>query len=184
MIRRLASRFKRCEHAGPAVETALAAPLITSLFITVIETANAFMLASTLENAVLHASRFGVTGAENDLPRADRVRQVIEEQTFGRVPAGDIQIETLVYQQFADIGQGEPYTDENDNDVYDEGEEFSDINGNGVWDADMAIAGLGGSGDIVLYRVSFAPRSLTGLLDWATENFTLSATVAVRNEPF
>jgi hypothetical protein len=95
-----------------------------------------------------------------------------------------VEIETLVYEQFGDIGEPEPFTDENGSGSYDEGGPFSDVNGNGMWDVDMAVAGLGDAGDIVLYRVRYAAPSLSGLMDWATERVTISATVAVRNEPF
>jgi hypothetical protein len=95
-----------------------------------------------------------------------------------------VNIETLVYEQFADIGEEEPYSDENGSGTYDEGEPYSDVNGNGQWDDDMAVAGLGSSGDIVLYRVRYAAPSPTGVHDWAGKTINISATVAVRNEPF
>lgn len=185
MIRALLKRFRSNECGSPAVEAAFAAPILLSSIIGVMETANYFFLASTLENAVLHASRFGVTGAETEgVSRTDQVRAVIARQTFGRVPMDEIIIDTLIYDSFADIGEPEPYVDLNENTVWDEGEPYTDVNGNGEWDEDMATVGLGGSGDIVLYRVTFSPSSLTGFTEWANDLITLSATVAVRNEPF
>ena len=62
---------------------------------------------------------------------------------------------TLVYENFGDVGQPEPFTDENGNGAYDAGEAFTDVNGNGGWDEDMGAAGLGGPGDVVVYQMSY-----------------------------
>ncbi|TNE60954.1 MAG: pilus assembly protein [Alphaproteobacteria bacterium] len=183
--RSLWRRFRRNDAGATVVEFAIGLPVVLSLVVGILEISNYFFLSAAIENAVLRASRFGITGATDDgTTRADQVRAIIEEYTFGRVDMDKVQIETLVYEQFADIGEPEPYTDSNDSGSYEEGEPFSDVNGNGVWDDDMATAGLGNSGDIVLYRVSYAAPSLTGVLDWASESINLTATVAVRNEPY
>ncbi len=181
------ARFFRGNQGSAAMEFGLVLPAFLSLVIGVIEVANLFFVNSALENAVLHASRYGITGSETSgasATRLDRVREIVERQTFGHVDPDTLDIETLVFEQFSDIGQPEPFADENANGQYDPGEEFSDVNGNGQWDADMGLAGLGNAGDIVLYRITYAPPSLTGFADWATSTVTLVATLAVRNEPF
>ena len=180
-IRRLA----RDRSGVAAIEAAIGLPLLLVLIIGVLEVSNLFFLSATIENAVLRASRFGVTGSTQDgVTRLDQVRAIIAEQTFGRVDMDAVEIETLVYEQFGDIGEAEPYTDENGSGTYDAGEPYTDVNGNGQWDDDMAVAGLGDAGDIVLYRVTYAAPSLSGFMDWATSNVNISATVAVRNEPY
>ena len=89
---------------------------------------------------------------------------------------------------FGDIGQPEPYTDTNTNGSYDLGEPFTDINGNGQWDADMGAAGLGGPGEIVLYKLEYDLPTMTSLLSnvigGSDGKITLKASVAVRNEPY
>lgn len=174
------------DRAGAsAVEAAIGLPMLLVLLIGVLEVSNLYFLSASIENAVLRASRFGITGAtEAGVTREDQVRAIVAEQTFGQVDMDAVEIETLVYEQFGDIGEPEPFTDENGSGTYDEGEAFSDVNGNGVWDDDMAVAGLGDAGDIVLYRVRYNAPSLSGIMDWATKRVTISATVAVRNEPF
>ena len=64
-------------------------------------------------------------------------------------------METLVYESFADIGEPEPFTDQDGNAGYNSGEPFVDVNGNGQWDEDMGEAGLGGPSDVVVYRLSY-----------------------------
>jgi Flp pilus assembly pilin Flp len=183
-LRRL-KRLARDEQGSAMIEAALGIPILLTALVGVFEIANFYFVSASVENAVLHASRFGVTGGADDgVTREDQVRAIIEKQTFGMVDMDTVVIETLVYEQFADIGEPEPFTDQNGSGDWDEGEPYADINGNGAWDDDMAIAGLGGAGDIVLYRVNYEANSLTGFMDWAHRALNISSTVAVRNEPF
>lgn len=180
-----ARSLKRNENGSALIEAALGLPILLTAMIGVFEVANFFFVSASVENAVLHASRFGITGgAEDGVTREDQVRDIIEEHTFGMVDMDTVVIETLVYQQFADIGEPEPFTDDNGNEQWDDGEDYSDVNGNGTWDDDMAVAGLGGAGDIVLYRINYEANSLTGFMDWAYRTLNVQSTVAVRNEPF
>jgi len=173
------------EEGSVLVETAVGLPVLLSVIFGVLEIGNYLFVTAAVENAVLHASRYGVTGlTEVGSSRIDQVRAVIEEQTFGRVNMDTVEVDTLVYEQFANIGQPEPFTDENGSGDWDSGEPFSDVNGNGAWDDDMGSEGLGGGGDIVVYRVRYAANSLTGVGDWATRLVNISSTVAVRNEPY
>lgn len=184
-IRHVIQRLRRSEKGSAMIEAALGLPILLTAMIGVFEIANFYFISASVENAVLHASRFGVTGSNEDgTTREEQVRAIIAKQTFGQVDMDTVQIETLVYQQFSDIGEPEPFTDQNGSGDYDDGEPFSDVNGNGVWDDDMAVAGLGGAGDIVLYRISYDANSLTGFMDWAHRLINVTSTVAVRNEPF
>lgn len=185
MLARLYRKCRKDEKGGTLVEAALGLPILLATMIGVLEVSNFFFVTAAMENAVLHASRFGVTGgSEEGVSREARLLEVIEEQTFGWIKIDDVTVETLVYEQFADIGEEEPYSDANGSESYDPGEEYSDVNGNGQWDSDMAIAGLGDAGDIVFYRISYPAPSLTGFGDWLGKTINISATVAVRNEPF
>ena len=180
------ARFLKRSDGVTTVEFAFAFPVLLSFMIGIAEVSNLMFLNIALENAVLHASRFGITGGvtEEGQTRVERVREIVENQTFGRIPGDEIAIDTQVFQQFGDIGQPEPFGDANGNGSFDAGETYTDVNGNGMWDPDMGVAGLGGAGDIVLYRVRYTAPSLTGFMDWATQAVELSAAVAVRNEPY
>lgn len=177
--------FAADESGASAVEAAFGLPILLTTIVGIFEIGHFYFVTASVENAVLHASRYGITGSvEDGVTREDKVRAVIEEQTFGSVDMDTVEIETLVYDQFSNIGEPEPYSDDNDSGSWDEGEAYNDVNGNGTWDEDMAIAGLGGGGDIVLYKISYEANSLTGFADWATRSININATVAVRNEPY
>jgi len=183
-MRRL-KHLRSDQNGSMATEFALILPVFLGLVLGVLELGNFFILASSLENAVLRASRYGITGSEfNDIPRKDQVRDIILAETNGRIPEDKLEISTQIFKQFGDIGKTEPFVDANGSGKWDPGESFSDINGNGIWDNNLAVAGLGGPGDIVLYQVSYDAPSLSGLFDWATTVWPITAAVAVRNEPF
>ena len=101
-------------------------------------------IGSSMELAVVEASRYGTTKPEIGVSRADQVLEIVETKTYGLLDMDQVELETLVYDSFADIGKPEPFTDDNGNDTYDVGEDFVDANGNGQWDADMGEAGLAG----------------------------------------
>ena len=142
-------------------------------------------IGSSIEAAVMEASRYGVTKPEEGVSRADRVLEIVAERTYGLLDMDEVQLDTLVYDSFADIGKPEPFTDDNGNAAYDEGETYLDVNGNGHWDADMGAAGLGSGGDVVVYRLRYAWGVITPLMQGILgQSVTHVASVAVRNEPF
>ncbi len=175
----------RCTRAATAVEFALILPLLLLFIVGTIETAIVLFIGSSIEAAVMEASRFGITGNEPGVSRADRVLEIVAERTYGLLDMDQVHMDTLVYQSFADIGQPEPFTDGNGNHVYDAGESFVDVNGNGQWDPDMGAAGLGGPSDVVVYRLSYDWGIVTPLMrEIMGETVTQVSSIAVRNEPF
>ena len=112
-------------------------------------------IGSSIESAVMEASRYGITGTEAGVSRADKVLEIVADRTYGLLDMDQVDMETLVYESFADIGKPEPFTDQDGNAVYNAGEPFVDVNGNGQWDADMGEAGLGGPSDVVVYRLTY-----------------------------
>jgi Flp pilus assembly pilin Flp len=176
----------RDRRGASAVEFAFVAPVILLLVFGIFEVAVAVLLASTIEESVFQASRFGATGEDaGGTPRAERVLQIVEARTYGLIDMDDVAIETLVYDNFSDVGAPEPFADADGDGRHDAGESFTDVNGNARWDADMGRAGLGGPGDIVVYRVTWDWGIMTPLLRGVLgDGLRQSASVALRNEPF
>lgn len=168
-----------------AIEFAILAPAAILAIAGIIEFSLATFVGGLLESALADASRFGVTGfAAPGQSREERVRDIVAERTFGLLDMSRIRVVSLIYPSFEDIGQPEPFTDANGNGRWDAGEAFQDINGNGTWDADMGLAGLGGPGDIVVYRLEYDWPLLTPLFAATLGGLTLRSSMAVRNEPF
>jgi Flp pilus assembly protein TadG len=180
---RLAS-FGAAEDGAAAVQFALLLPSMLLFLLGSIECAMTIFVSSTLEAAVLSASRYGITGALVGASREQRIREIIAERTFGFVNMSTVDIRTLVYPSFSAIGTSEPYNDGNRNGRRDTGESYTDSNGNNQWDMDMGAAGVGGPGDVVLYDVRYTTNGFTKFMQPIFGGFLHQATVAVRNESF
>ncbi len=178
-------RFHGDARGAAAVQFAVLAPALLLLVIGSFEVSMSLFVSGTMESAVLAASRAGVTGfTEDGVSREQRIRDIIMDRTLGFVDMDRAVIRTLVYSSFDQIGQPEPFTDDNANGVHDAGEPFNDVNGNGQWDDDMGTAGLGGPGDIVLYDIEYETGAITNLFRHIFGRVVHRAAVAVRNEPF
>jgi Flp pilus assembly pilin Flp len=183
---RFLRRLRGEQDGATVVEFALIFPVFLLAVFGGIETAIVIFISSSIEAAVLEASRYGITGGTvPGVSRESRVLEIVEDKTYGLIDMGLVDVDTLVYESFDDIGQPEPFEDANANGVYDEGEAFTDVNGNGQWDPDMGAVGLGGPSDVVVYRISYAWGIITPFMRGVMGDEVLHvSSVAVRNEPF
>lgn len=180
--------WKRKDGASSLEFAFVAMPFILTV-VGIIEVAMILFVDVLLEGALRDASRFGITGQmPPSMTREAMIRKIIDDRTMGLVNMSKVKIETLSYSSFANVGKPEPFTDQAPlNGRYDTGEPFTDVNGNGKWDADQGKSEAGGSGAVVLYRVSYDWPLLTGLLApllGSNGYVHLRVSTAVRNEPF
>jgi Flp pilus assembly pilin Flp len=183
--RRLRSISGR-EDGAAMVEFGFLAPLFIAVLCAIMEFSGIMFVQAILEGSAREASRYGITGSTvGGVSREDRIRAIVEQHTYGIIDMDQLQMETLVYENFGDVGQPEPFTDENSNGIWDSGEPFTDVNGNGTWDPDMGAAGLGGPDAVVVYLLSYDwPIMIPLFRPIFGESIHLSANIAVRNEPF
>jgi hypothetical protein len=183
-IAALVDPLRRNRDGGVAVEFALTAPLFIAMVVGVMEIGMVLATQSLMEGAVRDAARYGVTG-QDDAQRLQIIGDIIADRTIGLVDLDDATVDILTYGSFDDIGAPEPFVDDPPyNGVYDVGEAYTDINGNGQWDADQGKKGAGNASEVVLYRILYDVPSLTGLVNHLLGTMSLSATIAVRNEPY
>lgn len=176
----------RDRNGSTVVEFAIVFPVFLVMVIGIIEIAMVIFISSSIESAVLEASRFGITGGTTGgVSRQQRVLDIVNENTYGLVDMATVDVDTLVYGSFSDIGEPEPFDDANGSGSFDDGELFSDVNGNGMWDPDMGAAGLGGPSDVVVYSVTYDWGIMTPLFQGIMgDSMRHVSSVAVRNEPY
>jgi Flp pilus assembly protein TadG len=192
MLRSFPSLFRRLkanDTGSSALEFGFVAPILVLAVLGIMELGMILFVTSLLEGSVRTAARFGITGyAPASVSREQQIRDILEENTAGLIDMSQVTFTQYVYENFADIGKPEPYVDDSPaNGNYDVGESYQDVNGNGQWDSDMGIAGVGGPGAVVIYRVNYDWPLLTPYLaDILGEGgkIPLSASIVVRNEPF
>lgn len=179
--------LQRDDRGSMLIEFGLAAPIITVLLVGVLEIGLALFTMTLMEAAVRDASRFGITGRTADgKTREQAILDIVAATTLGLVDMDNAQVDILVYPNFASIG-AETYLDGNANGVYDVGETFTDKNGNGTWDGDIGNPSPGASGEVVLYRLRYDWPLFTPIIGsfiGNSDTIRLSASVAVRNEPW
>lgn len=178
------ARLRRCEAGATVVEFAIILPLLLLFVLGSIEAAVVLFIRSSMESAVLEASRFGIVAGDGT-GRAEQILKIVKARTYGLLDPDKINLETLVYKDFDEIGKPEPYVDANGNGFHDASESFTDVNGNGKWDADMGKAGLGGRNAVVVYRLSYAWGIVTPMVRAVMGESVMNvSSIAVRNEPF
>jgi Flp pilus assembly pilin Flp len=181
------SKVRGNNDGTAAIEFAFTAPLLILTIVAIMEFSMILFLNASLEGSLRDAARFGSTGyTPTGVNREDVIIEKIQSATLGLVPIDTDRVTALAYSDFSEVGQPEPYIDNNPaNGSYDVGEDYTDINGNGQWDADLGTPGLGGACDVVVYRIQTEWGLLLGLLASAIGNpVNLEASTAVRNEPY
>lgn len=175
-------------RGATAVEFALLAPVCMLLVCIFIDLCMVMFISNVMEGGLREASRYAITGSvEPGKTREDKIKEVIISHSYGLIDPLKIVITYKVYGSLQSIGQAEPYVDKNKNGQYDAGEVYTDVNANGAWDSDQGKVGVGGPGDIVAYTVTYDWTLWTPMAAEVIGNggvMTMSATVAVRNEPY
>lgn len=181
-------RLGRDQEGSTAIEFAFGASILFTALAGALDLSMLMFVQTLLEGGLREASRYGITGATDDgESRETKIRNIVGDNLFNLIDIDDVTTTYKVYPSFGGIGQPEPYVDANHNGKYDAGETYTDINGNGQWDADQGKAGVGASGDVVLYTLSAPWTLLTPMIATIFGNgglVTLTASVAVRNEPY
>jgi hypothetical protein len=187
LLRRLI-RLRRDENGSPVMEMAFAAPALFLICAGTVEFGMIMFVTVLMESSLRDAARYGITGQIPDgFDRQAYIIQLIGERTIGLVDIDNAEIQILSYPTFDDVGRGEDYVDGNGNGSYDPGETYTDENGNSQWDDDVGVPGAGQSGQVVVYRISYAWPLLTPLiapLIGDDGKYLIKASIAVRNEPW
>ena len=174
------------EAGSPAVEFALAAPVLLLVIAAIIEFGMIMFVTVLMEGGLREAARYGITGqipAGGD--RAAQILAIAADRTLGLVDIGKATVSITAYPTFDDVGKGEDFVDGNKNEKYDSGETFKDCNGNGKRDESRGKSEPGGGGDVVVYQFDYDwDLLLMKQLIGKDGKFHLRANAVVRNEPW
>jgi Flp pilus assembly protein TadG len=185
---RSACAIARHDGGSPAVEFALAAPVLLLLMAAIVEFGTIMFVTVLMEGGLREAARWGITGqTPEDGDRAAHILEVVADRTLGLVDVSEATVKITAYPTFDDIGRGEAFVDGNGNGKYDNGETFKDCNGNGKWDNDRGRSDAGGAGDAVVYEIDYDWPLLTSLMTpliGKDGKFHIQANAVVRNEPW
>jgi Flp pilus assembly protein TadG len=214
-------RFARDRRGAVAIEYALILPVLLLFSFGILEISLCMASLVTLEGGLKQASRFGITsqlpadsvftndpalaaqvpaafaGADN---RTKMIMAILNQNTLDLIDLNTATITTQTFNSFSAVANGEPFTDTNNDGIWESGEPFSDTNCNKVRDGPgAATGGTGGSGDagaqgsIVVYTVNYNWRIITPIVgkflgqpdpsNAGKYIIPMSAQMVVKNEP-
>ena len=188
-INKMLRQLKRDNEGAVAIEFGLGAGILLIMMMGVIEVGMMLLVNALVDGGLRQASRYGITGFENgSSSRMEEIIDIVTEHTLGFVDLSSADLQVLVYPSFSAVGSGEAFVDGNENGSYDAGETFIDANGNGAYDSDVGVSGAGGSGDVVVYRLTYDWTFFTPMAQYFlpgdAAKVTFESSVAVRNEPW
>lgn len=182
-LRTLHRRLRDDERGAYIVEFALIiVPLIVILFAS-IDLAYRSYMGAVIEGTLHRAARRATVGNQTEA----QIDTYIRSQLGFFSKRGTVTIEKSNYYDYSGVGKPEKIKqDTAPLGMYNAGDCFEDLNGNGSYDSIAGRTGLGGSDDIVYYKVSVTyPRfvPLGKFLGWSN-NETVSANSVLRNQPY
>lgn len=182
-------RIAQSERGMAAVEFGLIAPILVVFLGGFMEFAWVSSARSTLEAATMRGAR-AVSASDCPEKRDDILKSIVQDgmSIFKSADGKSAWVESKAYSgQFGDVGEPEPFDDDNDNGIHDDGESYVDVNGDGVFSEDMGSAGsIGAAGQVVAYTAHFRLASLFPFISQrfvGSEVYEISAATVVRNEP-
>ncbi|MBW8309137.1 MAG: pilus assembly protein [Candidatus Paracaedibacteraceae bacterium] len=177
------------ESGASIVEFALVVPFFILALFAAVQVGLIVFVQNALDTAAREASRLGMTGQTTaGLTREqfiqNKVLSVIQIYSGGVMDPHKVKITVKAYPSLAGVNNPEPFTDTNNNGIYDKGEPFTDVNGNGVWDADQGISGsFGTAGQVVEYDISYGWDTIFPLFG-TSSLITLHGITPVMNEEY
>lgn len=181
-------KLRRRQDGVTTLEFSLVAPTVMLLAMGTVEVGLAMYAQNVMEGATFAASRLGKTGyTQEGSSQEQLIRDILGQRAGMLLDMDKVELTSIAYDQFDQIGQPEPFIDANENGIRDVGENYTDVNGNGEYDSDMGTGGFGNAEQVVVYTVSYPWPVFTPLIGQfigSDGHVNLLARTVVRNEPF
>lgn len=179
-------RLWRDEAGTTAIEFAFVAIGLVYLMVGIIEFSMAMTVGNSLEAATNLSSRLGKTGyvdEEAQLTQEQTIMDEVERRVGPMIDMTKLDITHEVYNDFTSLNNPDILKDQNEDGDTDDPGEWTDVDGDGFKDG---ADGVGSSGNIVVYRISYPWEIMTPLIgQFVTDGIVrLTAYSVVKNEPY
>lgn len=186
MRRALFPRLVRDQRGATIIEFAFVAPIMSLVLLAGFDFAHTLYTRGALQGIMQKAARD--SALESGTTNATTIDDEVRAQASALVNNATITIKRRYYRTFskAAAAQAEAWTDTNLDGACDAGEPYQDENLNNVWDPDGADAGQGGAKDAVVYTVTMTYPHMFPLYNFigSSHNATVTAATVLRNQPF
>jgi Flp pilus assembly pilin Flp len=177
----------RNQHGTTAIEFAFVAGPVIYLMIAIIEFCISMTVANSLEAATNMSSRLGKTGYVDEelaLTQEETIMDEVERRVGPLIDMNKVDITSQSYNDFDSLTNPDILDDKNGDGDFDDLNEWTDMDHDGYKDG---APGLGETGAVVVYKITYPWKLLTPLLDtFVGDNgvLSLSAYSVVKNEPY
>ncbi|MEL7517671.1 MAG: TadE/TadG family type IV pilus assembly protein [Pseudomonadota bacterium] len=183
---RFLNRLGREQTATTLTEFGFVGPVLIVMLVGLFDVAHTQYTGAMVNGAMQKAGRdISLESAGSTEAQIDA--RVISQVTTVTPNNATVTLEKLSHFDFSDIGEEEPYTDENGDKVCNDNEPYEDTNDNGQWDANRGKAGFGGARDAVLYTATVTyPRlfPIDKFVPGMAANVRVRASTVLRNQPY
>lgn len=180
----LLRRLRDSERGAALVEFAFTGPLFILLLMGIFDYSWQMYAKQVLQGAVAKAGRNSTLETGSNSQTA--LDNAVKASVLKVFPHADVTFARRAYDNFSEVGNPEPFNDDNGDGAHQNTECFEDVNGNGVWDSDRARGGNGGADDVILYTVEMKFDRVLPV--WRMlgqpQETTLRETTVLRNQPF
>jgi Flp pilus assembly protein TadG len=180
-------RLHADEGGTTAIEFAVIGSALMFILFGIVEFSAAMTVGNSLEAATNMSSRLGKTGyvdAEAQQTQEETILAEVERRVGPLIDMSRIRLTHEVFNDFKSLTTPDIFTDNNgDGDTNDPGE-WTDVDADGFRDG---AEGTGGSGNIVIYRISYPWKVMTPAFNRLLGDdgiITLTAYSVVKNEPY
>jgi Flp pilus assembly pilin Flp len=180
-------RLWRDESGTTAIEFAFVGTVTIYFMVGILEFALAMAVGNSLEAATNLSSRLGKTGfvdEEAQLNQEQTIMEEVERRVGPLIDMDKLKLSHEVYNDFDSLTNPDLLEDKNGDGDTDDAGEWTDVDADGFKDG---ANGTGGSGNIVVYRITYPWKMFTplvGNLIGKDDIIDLVAYSVVKNEPY
>lgn len=185
--RRFVRRLHTDEGGATAIEFGVVGVALMFMIFGIVEFSAAMTVGNSLEAATNMSSRLGKTGyvdEEAQQTQEETILAEVERRVGPLIDMSKIKLTHEVFNDFRSLTTPDIFTDNNGDGDTDDPGEWTDVDADGFRDG---AEGTGGSGNIVIYRISYPWEVMTPAFNRLIGNhgiITLTAYSVVKNEPY
>jgi Flp pilus assembly pilin Flp len=183
----LMRRLRKDERGTTAIEFGIVGLALIYFIVGIIEFSLTMTVGNSLEAATNMSSRLGKTGYTDEeamLTQQETIYREIERRVGPLIDMEKLDITHEVFNDFESLTSPDVLDDKNGDGDYDDPGEWTDVDGDGFKDG---APGIGSSGNIVVYRISYPWQVITPLMGNIIGDggiIDLTAYSVVKNEPY
>lgn len=183
------TRLARDTRGATLVEFAFVAPVLVLFMMGAFDVGHTLYMESSIEGIVQKTGRDSSLETGTDATKQAATDEKVRVQVLALANNATLAYSRRFYRTFSQAlaARYETFSDTDGDRTCDHGEPYTDANNNGVWDADGGDQGQGGAKDKTVYTVTVTyPRMfpINNFVPGLSRNQVLTASTVLQNQPY